>query len=261
MFVESKVELVDHMGDDNRACMAARVSLLNDELSLLNDEPGNYQDAAENPKMLSALFTKQQEQGCPPRNIKLINFLMREKHTSPFEHSVITFRVYAPLPVVAQIMRHRTFSYNQSSRRYTADQIEFFDMAQWRAQATKNLQCSNGALNEEDSLEINRAYQQHCVQSLELYEWALAKGCSREQARFMLPQGLMAKFYMTGSLHNFLKFIVLRDSEHAQEECAFVAREIREYLELLFPRTMEIFSELTHGSKELTPRSKPGAEN
>jgi len=80
MFSKTSVELIDHMGDDKRACLAARVSLLNDEdQSELNS-----------------------------KDIRLLSFLMREKHTSPFEHSVISFRINAPLPVVAQIMRHRT---------------------------------------------------------------------------------------------------------------------------------------------------------
>jgi thymidylate synthase (FAD) len=220
IFTGSQVDLVDHMGDDVRACMAARVSLLNDDMLTDTD------------MSISA------------KDLKLIHFLMREKHTSPFEHSVLSFRITAPLPVVAQIMRHRTFSYNQASRRYTSDDIEFFDMNTWRQQGTKNLQCSDGDLPDDVSMELRGAYHEHCVRSLEVYQWMLEKGASREQARFVLPQGLMARFYMTGNLHNFLKFIILRDSSHAQEECAEIARHIKEYMELLFPRTMEIFANL-----------------
>ena len=213
MFDISKVSLVDWMGDDKRACHAARTSFMMDGTDSVIE----------------------------PRDERLIKFLMREKHTSPFEHSVITLCIEAPLPVVAQIMRHRTFSYNQASRRYTSEDIQFIDVAEWRGQAEKNLQCSEGVV--EDSNVVDEIYKAHCMKSLALYEVLLEKGVSREQARFVLPQGLMARFWMTGNLHNFLKFLVLRDDEHAQRECRDVAVEIRKILEDLFPLTMQMFTE------------------
>ncbi len=217
VFSKIEVELIDHMGDDRRAAEAARVSLLNDTLL--------YKDLTE-------------------RDKKLIRFLIQERHTSPFEHSVMTFRIAAPLPVVAQIMRHRTFSYNQASRRYTSEDIEFFEMGPWRAQGDKNLQCSDGDLDAENSNVVNEIYKAHCRKSLALYEVLLEQGASREQARFVLPQGLMARFWMTGNLHNFLKFLLLRDDEHAQPECREVAVLIRKHMEELFPITMATFREV-----------------
>lgn len=215
-FRESTVELIDHMGDDRRAASAARASFLADDLD-------------------SALSE---------RDKKLIGFLMREKHTSPFEHSVVTFRIEAPLPVVAQIMRHRTFSYNQASRRYTSENIEFFEVKEWRWQGEKNLQCSGGAYGESGQNMFNKAYKDHCLDCFKQYQWALDNKCSREQARFFLPQGLMARFWMTGNLHNYLKFLILRDDEHAQDECREVARLIKAHLQTLFPETMALFEGL-----------------
>lgn len=215
MFTTSTVELIDSMGDDRRACEAARVSLLNDA----PDEDG-----------LSA------------RDERLLEFLMRERHTSPFEHSVVTFRICAPLPVVAQIMRHRTFSYNQASRRYTSDDIEFLDVTEWRQQGAKNLQCSDGELDADRAADINAVYREHCMRSLKYYDWAISRGCSREQARFLLPQGLMARFWMTGNLHNYLRFLLLRDDDHAQGECRDVAREMRRLLTERFPATLSLFT-------------------
>ena len=212
----SSVELIDHMGDDLRACHAARVSLLRDGDDLQGNE-------------LSG------------RDVKLLRFLMEERHTSPFEHSVVTFRVCAPLPVVAQIMRHRTFSYNQSSRRYTSDELQFFDTAEWRQQGAQNLQCSAGSLDLEKNEQLTARYREHCVKSLELYAQFLELGCSREQARFLLPQSLMARFYMTGNLHNYLRFLILRDSEHAQPECREIAVQMREQLKNIFPVTLQLF--------------------
>lgn len=220
MFQDTSVKLIDWMGDDKRACHAARVSFLKDEEGL-----------------------QEKDEALTARDKRLLGFLMREKHTSPFEHSVITFRVTAPLPVVAQIMRHRTFSYNQSSRRYTDENIQFYSMGVWRQQGAKNLQCSDGELSEEVSSELQAVYREHCVRSLELYMWALDKGCSREQARFILPQGVMAEFWMTGNLHNYLKFLLLRDSDHAQPECRDVAQQMKDALSQLFPETMALFYE------------------
>jgi thymidylate synthase (FAD) len=219
VFNAVRVELLDHMGDDKRAADAARVSLLNDSAG------GELTD----------------------KDKRLIEFLMREKHTSPFEHSVATFRIYASLPVVAQVMRHRTFSYNQASRRYTSEDIEFYDLSEWRAQATKNLQCSDGALPEDVSEELRGVYREHCARSLKIYEWMLERGASREQARFVLPQGLMARFWMTGNLHNYLKFLLLRDDDHAQLECRDVAVQIREQLTAVFPETMALFEARREG--------------
>jgi thymidylate synthase (FAD) len=211
MFEKHHVEVIQSMGTDLTACQAARVSFLKD---VRNDDEVSERDA------------------------RLIDFLVREGHTSPFEHSVITFRITAALPVVAQIMRHRTFSYNQASRRYTSEDIEFYDVNEWRAQATKNLQCSEGALSEDVAQEIRGVYREHCVRSLKIYEWMLEKGVSREQARFVLPQGLIAKFWMTGSLHNYIKFLRLRDTAHAQGECREVAADMRRLLTERFPLAM-----------------------
>lgn len=215
LFETSVVELIDHMGDDRRAADAARVSMLSDELEAT---------------------------GLNERDKKLLAFLMREKHTSPFEHSVISFRILAPLPVIAQIMRHRTFSYNQASRRYTSDEILFYEMGAFRKQGAKNLQCSDGDLDFELSGELQQVYKSHCLQSLDVYNQLIESGVSREQARFVLPQALMARFWMTGNLHNFLKFLILRDDAHAQAECRDVAIQIKSHLTTLFPETMNLFA-------------------
>lgn len=220
MYAKSTVELIDYMGDDRRAAEAARVSLLNDDA------------------------TQYMPQDLSEKDKRLISFLMKERHTSPFEHSVLSFRIYAPLPVVAQIMRHRTFSYNQASRRYTSEDIEFFDMGTWRKQGAKNLQCSDGDLDAQMNETLSFMYKSHCLRSLGMYESMIELGASREQARFVLPQSCMARFWMTGNLHNFLKFLLLRDDEHAQPECQEVARLIKEKMEELFPETMQLFESI-----------------
>jgi len=240
-FTRSSVTLIDWMGDDMRACHAARVSFLKDSYppAAVADPPAAVADP---PAAVAELAE---------RDKRLLAFLMREQHTSPFEHSTITFRICAPLPVCAQIMRHRTFSYNQSSRRYTSDKIEFFNVEEWRKQSAKNLQCSDGALESIASAgDMTEMYQDHCARSYQLYQIALEMGVSREQARFILPQGLMAEFWMTGNLMNFFKFLRLRDSDHAQLECREVASAIKEELQKIFPESCKLFFSASASAEE-----------
>lgn len=221
MWATSKVEYIDHMGDDRRACDSARVSLLNDD----------------------PLFDYGEE--LSTRDKRLLTFLMKERHTSPFEHSVMTLRVYAPLPVVAQIMRHRTGSYNQASRRYTAEDIEFFDIGEFRKQSNNNLQASlSERLDPTLERELIAEGQGHIEGLYKFYCKLLHNGVCREQARFYLPQGLMGRFWMTMNLHNYLKFLILRDSPHAQKECREVAEQIMGHLKAHFPETMGVFQSL-----------------
>ena len=205
------VSLIEAMGDDLRAVHAARVSFLRDEVE--RDEPTE-------------------------RDRRLIRFLMREGHTSPFEHSVITFRVTCPLYVRAQIMRHRTFSYNEVSRRYTSEALEVMVPRVLRRQSESNLQCSEGELTESgEQLARMRA---HMESALALYHELIEGGVTREQARSILPQSMYTTFWMTGNLHNYIKFLRLRTDEHTQAETRAVAEGMREILSARFPLTFEL---------------------
>lgn len=205
------VSLIDSMGDDLRACHSARVSFLRDDL---------------------------EKQGLTERDVRLIQFLLREGHTSPFEHSVITFKMKVPLFIRAQIMRHRTFSYNEVSRRYTSDEIEFYVPTALRQQSTKNLQCSEGWLSDGMNAVCIDKMKSHFDASFALYQSLLANGVAREQARIVLPQSMYTTFWMTGNLHNWIKFLRLRNTEHAQLEVRHLAIAIQEILWNLYPATL-----------------------
>lgn len=209
------VSLIDAMGDDMRAVESARVSFLRDEMS--RTEPNE-------------------------RDRRLIKFLIREGHTSPFEHSAVTFRVTCPLFVRAQIMRHRTFSYNEVSRRYTSEKLEILIPQQLRTQSESNLQCSEGVMPLSESGELIDRMRAHMRESLNLYGHLISHGVTREQARAVLPQSMYTTFWMTGNLHNYIKFLKLRLDEHAQEETRAVAEAMREILCSLFPVTFEMVS-------------------
>ena len=209
------VDVVDVMGNDLRACHAARVSLLNDDTAGFDAE-----------------LTERDE--------KLLGFLAREQHTSPFEHSAYSVRITCPLFVSKQIMRHRTFSFNEVSRRYTSKGLQFYIPEILRRQATRNLQCSTD--EEVENLPGVRAlYEQQVKTSLEAYHQLLEEGVCREQARGILPQCLYTEFYMTGNLLNWYKFLRLRLHPHAQVEVQAVARAILEFINEDFPTTTQLF--------------------
>lgn len=209
------VSFVDMMGDDKRAAHAARVSLLNDEFDALTDEV---------------------DEG----DKRLIRFLAREQHTSPFEHSSYSVRIVCPLFVRSQIMRHRTFSFNEVSRRYTSKNLEFFIPSELRQQAEKNLQCSTDQ-SVADALQARQLYMGAVASALTSYNQLLEAGVCREQARGILPQTLYTEFYMSGNLLNWMKFLRLRLHPHAQPEAQAVAAAVKSMLCDDFPFTMSVF--------------------
>lgn len=205
------VELIDSMGDDQRAVASARVSLVKD-MTTLNREMNE-------------------------RDERLMKFLIREKHTSPFEHSVATMRIVCPLFCRSQIMRHRTFSFNEVSRRYTSEDIRFYLPKVLREQSEKNLQCSTD--KEVDEKECYDLLCDHTSASLLAYDNLIAKGVCREQARMVLPQNMYTTFWMTGNLLNWMKFLNLRLDEHTQYETQLVAKGVYLCLRSVFPMAVD----------------------
>jgi thymidylate synthase (FAD) len=182
------------------------------------------------------------------REERLSNFLIREGHTSTSEHNVATFWIKAPLFVARQQMRHRTFSYNEISRRYTSADIEFYFPQALREQDTKNRQASldetfNPTIEFEPfdypkflRLDAVSAIKNHTADSVKLYNKMIDKGVAREQARMILPQNIYTTYWATGSLHNWMNsFIAKRDHADAQWEIKLLAREISRQIQALWP--------------------------
>jgi thymidylate synthase (FAD) len=194
------IEHVQHMGTDLTIVNSARVSL------------GSYKEVIDE------------------KDKKLIKYLVENKHTSTFEHNVITFKFTVPLFVRSQHHRHRTWSYNEISRRYTSSDIKFYEPMQFRKQSKSNRQ---GSINELFNPEYEIAdhpmcasdlLKQHHDGSLYVYNKLLELGVCREQARGALPQNLYTQYYGTVNLNNLLKFIDLRLHEGAQWEIQQVAK-------------------------------------
>lgn len=177
---------------------------------------------------------------------KLINFLVKHKHTSVFEHGGITFRCVVPLFVRSQHHRHRTWSYNEISRRYTNVNLQFYEPESFRTQHKSNRQASNDKdlINPElqhclRTRRVSDHVRVHHVQSIELFDTMIGAGVCREQARGVLPQNLYTTYYASANVSNIIKFIGLRDKPEAQQEIRVLAQAMKKFLEREFPHTAE----------------------
>lgn len=167
----------------------------------------------------------------------LLFFLMQNKHTSPFEMVEFKFHIKAPLFVARQWMRHRTWSYNEVSRRYTDKNIEFYIPDDWRQQSANDRQVSTDDLAANFSPQL----QSFVDKGLTLYRDAIAAGVAREQARLFLPQCVYTEFIAKVDAHNLMHFLQLRLSEHAQYEMRLYAMAVFEHFENALPWTAEAF--------------------
>ena len=175
------------------------------------------------------------------RDVKLLEYLLDNKHTSTMEHVVFTFSIHCPLFVRSQWHRHRTWSYNEISRRYTEIDMEFYVPVALRRQAENNRQASveDPAF---DGSALIAEIDAHNRASNALYERLLAAGVCREQARGVLPQNMMVTFWGTVDLSNLLHFLELRDSDHAQLEIREYAQAIKHLIKPYIPHVAEYFA-------------------
>ena len=204
---EIKIDYIDHMGNDLSVVNSARVSF------------GKTKDVIDD------------------GDVKLINYLAKHKHLTPFEHCTLSVKVKCPLFIRSQIHRHRTFSYNEISRRYTSENVEFYEPQIYRQQHDKSKQCSDGEFpGDINQMIFDEVKKQH-QSSLDLYNRLLSLGVAREMARGILPQNLMTEFWMTGNLRNWVHFLGLRIDSHAQKEVQDVAQPILKLIRDKFPES------------------------
>ena len=166
---------------------------------------------------------------------KLIKYLAKHKHFTPFEHCSLSVKIKCPLYIRSQIMRHRTFSYNEISRRYTDENIEFYQPETYRSQHESSKQCSGDNIDKGISDSMAKEIENFNLTAQHLYARMVSIGVAKELARGVLPQSLMTEFYMTGNLRNWMNFIKLRDDSHAQLEVQEIAKKIGGYIRHEFP--------------------------
>jgi thymidylate synthase (FAD) len=213
------IELQDVMGDDLAIVNAARVSFL-------GESKGDEADK------------------------KLLFYLLRHRHTSPFEQVEFKFRVRAPLLVWWQWVRHRTWHVNAQSGRYTPfEENDFYHPSTWRRQAQSNKQASEGEIDRAGAERLTELLAEHYQHSFELYQQALDAGVAREQARLFLP-GFAAYYIWVCKVdaHNLMRFLSLRMAPDAQAEIRAYAQAIYdEFFKTALPWTAEAFGRYVLG--------------
>jgi len=228
-----EVELIDVMGTDESIVQAARVS---------------YGSGTKTPSNDTAL----------------IRYLMRHKHTTPFEMVEFKFRIKCPIFVARQHMRHRTASINEISARYSIIDDHYYTPGPFRKQSTENKQGSSGELDDATNHDITERYTIWCEQAFELYNYMLERGVSRELARCILPQSTMTHFYWKINLHNLFHYLKLRTDPHAQWEIQELARMIYSIVKEKVPIATQAFEDyctdtVTLTRPELTGTIKEGS--
>ncbi len=180
------------------------------------------------------------------KDVKLINYLAKHKHTSPFNHAFITMRVKAPIFVARQLVKHKFMPWNEVSRRYVDDEPEFYMPTLFRKAADNVKQGSS-----DEPLNVNEMWTcgyggpqslQQMVNdtqeySLCLYTQALERGMCAEQARMFLPQNTMTEWVWSGTLGAWCDMIRLRIDPHTQYETRIVANQAAAVIEQLFPHS------------------------
>tara|TARA_Y100000389_G_C17432894_1_gene503796 strand:+ start:1033 stop:1914 length:882 start_codon:yes stop_codon:yes gene_type:complete len=187
-------------------------------------------------------------------DVGLIRYLMRNRHTSPFEMIELKFHIKAPIFIVRQWLRHRTASVNEISGRYSIMKDEFFIPDKLNKQSTGNRQGRGEEITEEDDL--NETFQKYLETtsstSYSDYKTLIEGGVARETARIGLPLSLMSEFYWKIDLHNLYHFLSLRMDAHAQEEIRDFANAMFEIVSQICPISSQAFKDYRLNSVTLS---------
>ena len=212
---------INHMGDDLTVVNAARVSFGKQREAL------GY-TGAEGGAMRPILADG---------DVRLINYLAKHKHMSPFGHCFVSFHVKAPIFVARQLVKHKFLRWNEISRRYVDDEPEFYVPDQWRGRADDKKQGSEGVVS--ISGETMRVASKASMWSVRNYRALLNAGVAPEQARMVLPQSTMTEWYWSGSLDAFADMCNLRLKDDTQGETRRIAHQISQVMLDLFPNSWQ----------------------
>jgi len=200
---------IDHMGSDLSVVNAARVSF-----GKKSEWNPNWRDDHYEPLLTT--------------DSKLIKYLAKHKHMSPFGHAFASFHIKAPIFVARQLVKHKFLRWNEISRRYVDSEPEFYEPDVWRGKSADKKQGSEGIVDVVDWGDTNWA-------CLIAYKDLLEYGVAPEQARMVLPQSTMTEWYWSGSLDAFADMCNLRCKPDTQAETRIVADQISEKMLELFP--------------------------
>jgi thymidylate synthase (FAD) len=211
-----EVTYVDHMGDDLSVVNAARVSF---------GKKSDYMPRVHmgEPKVLQY------------KDDRLIKYLAKHKHKSPFNHTFTTFHVKAPIFVARQLVKHEYMPWNEISRRYVDEEPEFYQPDVWRGRSADKKQGSS-----DKRIKVDSGFLDNFNQNVGWwYEHLLEQGVAPEQARMVLPQSMMTEWYWSGTLYAFAKMCGLRLKEDTQAETRIVAEKIEDVMMKLYPVSWE----------------------
>jgi len=210
-----KTEYVDHMGNDLTVVNSARVSF----------------------SKFKSEFDDKDE--------RLINYLAKHNHFTPFTHPQITLLETVPIFVARQRFKHMVgFTYNEISRRYVDDEPEFFYPSVWRSRPDGSVKQGSGdEIDPDTECYVKTDYQEAVSKCKEVYDFMLSQNVAPEQARMVLPQSMMTSYYVTGSLSAFARAYKQRIDSHAQKETQVLAEQWGEIIEPLYPVSWKALTE------------------
>ena len=218
-----EVKLVDHMGSDLSVVNAARVSFAKTSEWDIIPDVGPVEG-----------YLKLGDE-------KLIKYLAKHNHWSPFGHASMQFHIKAPVFVARQLVKHQVgLVWNEVSRRYVDDEVQFYNPEEWRGKPTNSKQGSS-----DEVIDINPRhlmvdnYEQVCKSAKWTYEYLLSLGVAPEQARMVLPQSMFTEWYWSGTLYAFARVCNLRCKPDTQKETQAIADQIDDLARELFPNSWE----------------------
>lgn len=216
-----KVELIDHMGSDISVANAARVSMAKE--SEWDFVPSGLPNAG--------------QQRLDAKDVKLIDYLAKHSHWTPFSHPQLSFRIKAPIFVARQWFKHMIgITRNETSRRYVDEEPEFFMPEIWRGRPEGSIkQGSSGEVSHVFGMGTSAFATLSVASALNTYKSMLDSGVAPEMARMVLPQNTMTEWIETGSLAAVCRACKLRLDPHAQAETREIAEQMAELVAPLFP--------------------------
>jgi thymidylate synthase (FAD) len=208
-----KAEYLNHMGNDLEVVDAARVSFA---------KSSNWNPDMEEPPLLKS-------------DAKLISYLAKHDHWTPFAHTAIKLRMQAPVPIRTQCFKHKQgLVENEESRRYISSEPTLFMPDVFRSAPVGSIKQGSGG-EHYDSQYFRSKYQTYATGCIRIYGEMVRAGVCPEQARFILPQGCEVQWIWTGNLYAFANFYLKRTDPHAQKEIQDLARMVGDIIEPLFP--------------------------
>jgi thymidylate synthase (FAD) len=205
---------IDHMGSDLSVVNAARVSF------------------GKNSEWMPRIHYGE-DLVLKPKDARLIRFLAKHNHKSPFNHTFVTFHVKAPVFVARQLVKHEYMPWNEISRRYVDVEPELYEAPIWRGRSADKKQGSSGEVRS------NANVHYFNNNALQMYKQLIDEGVAPEQARMVLPQSMITEWYWSGTLFAFAKMCGLRLKEDTQAETRVVAEKIEDVMMKLFPVSWE----------------------